>query len=71
MDADPIVHTVIHHRDLKIRDIDLDPVLYYENNAFDPIDLDFITCRPAPFKKNDDEKVIQSNHSITHSSLSL
>ena len=65
-ETDPIVQAIIDNDIIKIRDIDLEPILYYENHAFDPIDLDFITRRPAPFRKIDEEKVFPISSMITN-----
>lgn len=40
-----------------IKDTDLDPVLYQAHDTFEPINLDFITNRPPPFKKEEELKV--------------
>ncbi|KAJ3268590.1 Cilia- and flagella-associated protein 47 [Terramyces sp. JEL0728] len=56
---DPVIDEIIEVGRLEIKNMNLDPILEYQQ-SFDPIDIGFLLNRPPPFKKDKEADVGQN-----------
>ncbi|KAJ3253609.1 Cilia- and flagella-associated protein 47 [Boothiomyces macroporosus] len=57
---DPVIDEIIQVGRLKIKNMNLEPILEYQQ-SFDPIDISFLLTRPPPFKKDKEADVKYAN----------